>query len=58
MMVLFTYLAASGSGFLQKLVARTEIIKKVSAVLLMAAGTFVIVYVLFLESTLGALFTF
>jgi cytochrome c-type biogenesis protein len=58
MMVLFTYLAASGSGFLQKLVSKTEIIKKVSAVLLMGAGLFVIIYVLFLESTLGALFSF
>ncbi len=58
MMVLFTYLAASGSGFLQKMVARTEIIKKVSAVMLMAAGAFVIIYVLFLESTLGSFFNF
>ena len=58
MMVLFTYMAASGSGFLQRMVSKTQVIKKVSAVLLMLAGSFVIIYVLFLESTIGAYFSF
>ncbi len=58
MMVIFTYMASSGSELLQKLVSKTDTIKKVSAVLLMMAGSFVVLYALVLEQYLGSLFSF
>ncbi|RLF66138.1 MAG: hypothetical protein DRN57_07695 [Thermoplasmata archaeon] len=58
MMVLFTYLAASGSTALSKMVTKADRIKKVSAALLVLAGLFIILYALFLETYLGSLFSF
>jgi cytochrome c-type biogenesis protein len=58
MMVIFTYMAASGSTALQRFVTKTEKIKKISAILLMVAGTFVVIYALFLEKYLGSVFSF
>jgi cytochrome c-type biogenesis protein len=58
MMVVFSYLASSGSEAISKLISSTDKIKKITASLLVVAGIFVLLYVFFLEEYFTGIFNF
>ncbi|MGA1822991.1 MAG: hypothetical protein ACMUIG_10750, partial [Thermoplasmatota archaeon] len=58
MMIVFSYIAASGSKTIGRLVSSTDKIKKASSVLLVLAGLFVIWYYFFGSQLFGDIFQF
>ena len=58
MMIIFSFLAASGGTGLQKIIGSTDKIKKISGALLMLAGLFVIWYSFWGYKYLGGLLSF
>lgn len=58
MMIVFSYIAASGSKTIGKLVSSTDKIKKASSILLVVAGLFVIWYYFWGSQMFGNLFQF
>ncbi|MBN1390249.1 MAG: cytochrome c biogenesis protein [Candidatus Thermoplasmatota archaeon] len=58
MMIIFSYIAATGGKGIQKLISSTEMIKRISGLLLMFAGAFVLWYYFFGSSILGSFLSF
>jgi len=58
MMIVFSYMAASGARGLQKFISSTEIVKRVSGLLLVFAGAFVIWYSFWGYRVIGGFFSF
>jgi cytochrome c-type biogenesis protein len=58
MMIVFSYLAASGAKGLEKFISSTEIVKRVSGLLLVFAGAFVVWYSFWGYKVIGGFFSF
>ena len=58
LMVLFSYMASTGGSGMQKIIASSAKVKKVSGALLMGAGAFVLLYYFWLYKYLGGLLPF
>ncbi|MGA1820723.1 MAG: cytochrome c biogenesis protein CcdA [Thermoplasmatota archaeon] len=58
MMIVFSYIAATGGKGMQKLISSTDRIKKISGLLLMFAGVFVLWYYFFGSKILGSFLSF
>jgi cytochrome c-type biogenesis protein len=58
MMIVFSYIAASGGKGIQKLISSTDTIKKISGLLLVFAGAFVLWYYFWGSSILGGFLSF
>jgi cytochrome c-type biogenesis protein len=58
MMIVFSYLAASGAKGLEKFISSTDIVKKISGLLLVFAGAFVVWYSIWGYKVLGGFLSF